>query len=156
RVSCGVVTQVVKAKLGGRAVGDIGLVAFLPQRGPPVYEALVLQVPARIDIAGVVDGGFLLLADHGGAQAQQVVDRAHPATVTAGEVVVDRDEVDATPGQRIEVHRQGGDERLTFARLHLRDLALVQDDTADKLYVIMSQARRPHGCLTHGGEGFRQ
>src|SRR5690606_9696590 len=111
RVSCGVVTQVVKAKLGGRAVGDIGLVAFLPQRGPPVYEALVLQVPARIDIAGVVDGGFLLLADHGGAQAQQVVDRAHPATVTAGEVVVDRDEVDATPGQRIEVHRQGGDER---------------------------------------------
>src|SRR2546426_7313363 len=51
-------------------------------------------------------------------------------------VVGDGDEVRAAARQRVEVERQGGDERLAFAGRHLRDLPLVQYDAPDQLHVV--------------------
>ena len=58
--------------------------------------------------------------------------------------------------QGVQIERQRGDERLAFARLHLGDLALVQDDAADKLHVEMALANGAHRGLAHDREGFRQ
>jgi len=58
--------------------------------------------------------------------------------------------------QGVEVQRQGSDKRLAFARLHLRDLALVEHDTADELHIEMAQAGRAHGGFPHQGKRFRQ
>jgi hypothetical protein len=46
----------------------------------------------------------LLDAAHG--QAEELVDLAHPLGVAAGQVVVDRDQVDAPAGERVQVERQ--------------------------------------------------
>ena len=43
--------------------------------------------------------------------------------------------MDAAAGERVEIDRQGGDERFAFAGGHFRDLAVVQADAADELHV---------------------
>src|SRR5680860_1667564 len=69
-----VVAQVVEAQLVIRRVGDIRVVGL---------AALV---------------GAHLRKDHADGEAQELVDPAHPLGVVPGEVVVDRDDVDALAG----------------------------------------------------------
>ena len=59
-------------------------------------------------------------------------------------------------GERIEVERQGGDQGLAFAGAHLGDLALVQDEPADELNIVMALADGALGGLAHGGKGLGQ
>ena len=125
-----VVAQVVEAELRVRPVDDVARVGLL----------LVDLVHPRLDRA---DG-----------HAQQVVDRLHPVGVAAGEVVVDRDQVDALAADRVAVlvargepvqhDRQGRRERLALTRLHLRDRAVVQHHAADQLDV---EVALPEGAL---------
>ena len=126
-----VVAQVVEAELVVGAVGDVGGV------GRP---ALLVVEPVH---------------DHADGQAKELVDLAHPLGVAAGEVVVDRDHMHAFAGERIEVDRAGGDQRLAFAGAHLGDRAFVQDKAADELDVEMALFQRPLGRFAHGGEGGR-
>ena len=79
--------------------------------------------------AGV--GGALLFRrlerrDHAYAQAEELIQRAHPVGVTTGQVVVHRDHVHALAGQCIEVDREGRHEGFTLTGTHLGDLAFVQ------------------------------
>ena len=127
-----VVAQVVEAELVVGGVGDVGVVG----------AALVLLGHVRHDDAD--------------REPEGVVDEAHPVGVAAGEVVVDGDDVDAAAGQRVEVGRHGGDERLALAGLHLGDVALVQEDAADQLHVEGAQAEGAAGGLAGVGEGFGQ
>ncbi len=82
-------------------------------------------------------------------QAEEGVELAHPLRVALGQVVVDRDHVNAAAGKRIQIHRQGGDQRFTFTGLHFGDLALMQNDAADELHVevphLAARASRPRG-----------
>ena len=81
---------------------------------------------------------------------EEVVDRAHPLRVAAGQVVVDGDDVDAAAGERVEDRRQRRDEGLALAGAHLGDLALVEDGAADELDVEVAHAERPlHGLAGH-------
>jgi hypothetical protein len=64
--------------------------------------------------------------------------------------------MDALAGQRIEIDRQRGDQRLAFAGFHFGDVAFVQHHAADQLDVEMPLAERPLGGLAHGGEGRNQ
>jgi hypothetical protein len=114
-----VVAQVVEAELGVRPVGDVGLVG-LP---------LVL-------------GGLHVLQD-ADREAERLVDRAHPLRVAAGQVVVDRHEVHALAGQRVEADGEGRGQRLALAGLHLGDVAAVQHHAADELHVEVAHA---HGA----------
>ena len=77
--------------------------------------------------------------------------------------------MDAAAGERVEINRQGGDERLAFAGGHFGDLALVQGDAADELHVERNHfpfegmaahddflaAQAAAGVFDHG-EGFGQ
>ena len=127
-----VVAQIVEAELVVGAVGDVALVSGL---------ALLVIEPMHDD------------ADR---QAQELVDLAHPFGVALGEIVVDRDHMHAASRQRIQIDRQGGDQGLAFAGLHLGDRALVQDHAADKLNIEMPLADRALAGLPHGGECLDQ
>ncbi len=120
-----------------------------------------LRVGAVDDVAGVgrpLVGVHLAGLDDPHGHAQQVVDRLHPVGVAAGEVVVDRDQVDAlaahrlavlVPGrERIERDRQRGREGLALTGLHLGDRAVVQHHAADQLDVEVALAERSLARLT--------
>ena len=108
-----VVAQVVEPELVVRTVRDV---------------AQVGGTTLRTAGLGVVD------ASHGHAEPLEEV--AHPLRVAPGQVVVDGDEVRPAARERIQIERQRRDERLAFARRHLRDLPLVQHDGADELHVV--------------------
>ena len=127
-----VVAEVVEAELVVGAVGDVAVVGDLP--------FLIVQV----------------VLDDADRHAQEAVDPPHPLRVAAGEVVVDGDDVDALAGEGVEIRRQGRDQRLAFAGLHLGDLAAVQDDAADQLDVEVPHVERAAARLADHGERFGQ
>jgi hypothetical protein len=106
-----VVAQVIEAELAVRAVG---------------YVAGVLR-PA--------DVRRLVVLDDPDGQPEKTVNLADPLGVAAGQIIVDRDQVRAASGQRVQIKRQGRDQRLAFARGHFGDAAAVQDHAADQLDV---------------------
>ena len=75
QVELHVVAQVVEAEFVVLAVGDIGAVG-----------GLALLIGQAVD-------------DHADAEAQEVIDAPHPFGVAPGEVIVDRDDVDAAAGR---------------------------------------------------------
>ena len=93
-------------------------------------------------------------AAHG--EPQKAVDLAHPLGVALGQIVVDRDDVDALAGQGVEIGGEGGHQRLALAGLHLGDPALMEDHAAQELHVEVAHAHGPDGGLPHHGEGLRQ
>ena len=118
-----------------------------------------LVVRAVGDVAGVGDLAFLVVEvvlDDADRHPEEPVDAAHPLRVAAGQVVVDRDDVDALALERVQIGRQRRDERLAFAGLHLGDLAAVQDDAADELDVEVPHVQHAAAGLAHDGEGFRE
>ena len=94
--------------------------------------------------------------DDADREAKERVDLAHPLAVALGEVVVHRHDVDALAFEGVEVDRQGGDQGLAFAGLHLGDLALMQHHAAFELDVEWTLAECALGCLAYRGEGFDQ
>ena len=125
-----VVAQIVEAELVVGPVGHVGAVLLAP----------LLIVEAMHDAA------------HG--EAQELVNLAHPGGVALGQVVVHRDHVHALAFERVQIDRQGRDQGLAFAGRHLRDLALVEDDAADKLHVVMALAERALRGFARNGEGL--
>ena len=55
----------------------------------------------------------------------------------------------ALAGERVQIGRQGRDQRLALAGAHLGDLAVVQRDSADQLHVEVAHFERALGRLTH-------
>src|SRR5665213_3195890 len=55
--------------------------------------------------------------------------------------------------KRVQISGQRGDQRLSFAGLHLGDLALVQDDSTDQLHIEMAHAERTSARLANQCEG---
>ncbi len=123
-----VVAQVVEAELVVRAVGDVARVLLAALSRRHVGE------------------------DAADAQAQELVDAAHHLGVALGQVVVDRDEVDAVPGQGVQVRGQGADERLALTGLHLGHVAEVERGAAHHLHVVVPLAEDALGGLADGGE----
>ena len=58
----------------------------------------------------------------------------------------------APPDQGVEVERQRGDQGFAFAGLHLGNSALVQDDAANELDIVMAQPDRAHRGLADEGK----
>ena len=139
--------------------------AALRTVGEPEREIVAQVVEAEFvvgavgDVAGIRRAllvGRLAALDHADRQAEEAVDRAHPVRVALGQVLVDRDHVHALGGQRVQVGRQGRDQRLAFAGAHLGNLALVQDHAADQLHVEVPHAERAARRLAHRGECLGQ
>ncbi len=127
-----VVAQVVEAELGVRAVGDLGVVGLFSL------------------------GERHHVLDEGGAHAELLVDRPHPACVALREIVVDRDQVNAVARERVQVEGLRRHERLTFTGLHLCDVALVEDDAAHHLDVEWPLTERPLRGLANGRIGVEE
>ena len=126
-----VVAQVVEAELVVGRVGDVGVVG----------DATLV--------------GTHLRQDHADGQAEELVDPAHPLGVVLGQVVVDRDDVDALAGERVEVRRQRRDQGLALTGLHLGDVAEVQCGATHDLDVEVALAEHPLGRLADGRERLR-
>ena len=153
-----VVAQVVEAELVVRAVRDVGGVGLLAGDRAQVDEALVGRREARFEDVRRVVG------DHPDADAEEVEDRTHPLRVAPGQVVVDRHDVHAAAGHRVEDRGKRRDEGLALAGAHLGDAALVQDGAADELDVEVAHlrgfassprgsSRRPRGARRRGPSG---
>ena len=128
-----VVAQIVEAELVVGAVGDVagvGLPCAGRRPGPGTITPTLMP--------------------------RKPVDRAHPAGIAAGQVVVDRDHVHALAVERIQVGGERGDQGLALAGAHLGDAALVQHHAADQLHVEMALLKRPLGRLAHDGERLDQ
>ena len=146
-------------------VDDRVVVAALHHLGSAHLHVVAQVVEAELvvgavgDVAGVLRAALVvvqLVHDDADAEAQELVDGAHPLGVALGQVVVDRDDVHAAARERVEIDGQGGDQRLAFAGLHLGDLALVQHHAADQLHVEVALAEGALGGFAHGGEGRHQ
>jgi len=92
--------------------------------------------------------------DDADGKTEEAVDLAHPLCVTLGEVVIDGDDVDAAPGEGVEVSRESGDEGFAFTRFHLGYFALVENGAADDLDVKVAHADDAFSCLSGDGEGL--
>ena len=112
-----VVAQVIEAKLGVGAIGDIGLVG----RALKLERHVVLQQ---------TDG-----------HTQILIDATHPLGVSLGQVVIDGNDVHALAGNGVEVAGQRRNERLALAGLHLGNMTLMKRHGADELYVKVTHAR---------------
>ena len=64
--------------------------------------------------------------------------------------------MDASTLERVQVEREARDERLSFAGLHLGDVALVEDDAAHQLDVEHPLVRLAEAGLANRGEGFEE
>ena len=89
-------------------------------------------------------------------EAQAQIERAHPLHVAAGEVVVDRDDVDALAFEGVQIGRQRGDQRLAFAGHHFGDRAAVQHHAADELHVEVPHVQEAAAPFAADGKGFDQ
>ena len=127
-----VVAQVVEAELVVGAVGDVGVVGLAPLSGGHRGE------------------------DHRGGQAEEVVQAPHLLGLVLGQVVVDRDDVDALAGQRIQVRGQRGGQGLALTGFHLGDVAQVQCRAAHQLDVEVALAEHALGGLAHRRERLGQ
>ncbi len=106
-----VVAEVVEPELVVGPVSDIATVGLTPFRGG--HPSL----------------------DTADRNPQEFVDCPHPFPVAAGQVVVDRDQVDVLPGKGVEVEGHRGHQGLPLPGRHLGDLSLVEDDRPDQLDV---------------------
>ncbi len=127
-----VVAQVVEPELVVRAVGDV----------LGVLRAALLGRHRGEDAAGL--------------EAEGAVDAAHQLGLVLGEVVVDRDDVHALAGERVEVGRQRRDEGLALTGLHLGDVAQVQRRAAHDLHVEVPLAEGALARLADRGERLGQ
>jgi len=57
---------------------------------------------------------------------------------------------------RVQVHRQGGHQRLALARAHFGDLSVVQGHAAQQLHIEVTHLECALAALAHHSEGFRQ
>ena len=124
-----VVAKVVKAELVVGSVGDVTLVCI-----------------ATILIAN-------LGCDDAYAQSQPLIDSPHPFGISSGQVIIDRHQVGSLAGKGIEIHGQGGDERLPLTGSHLCDLPLMEDQSTHQLDIVVSHVEDSAACLSDRGEG---
>ncbi len=127
-----VVPQVIKAKLVVGAIGDIGRVSRL---------------------AGSIINP---VHDHPNLKPEKVVKLAHPVGITAGQVIVDRDQVHPTAGQGVKIHRQSGYQGFALAGFHFGNFPPMQNDAAEELDIKMAHLQSPDGGFAHHGKGLRQ
>jgi hypothetical protein len=132
RIELHVVPEVVEAELVVGAVGDVGPVGFLPLRVPHV------------------------VLDHAHGETEGPVELPHPLRVAAGEIIVHRHHVNALAGERVEIHRKGCHQGLSFAGLHLGDLSLVEHHAADELHVEVPHLEDPPARLAADREDLGQ
>ena len=149
-----VVAEVVEAQLVVGRVRDVRRVRLAPCART---EMLQTRIRMRVvDELRVVDEGQVLPSDDTDRHPEEVIQRCVPAGVASSQVVVDRHQVRPASFEGIQVQRQGRDQRLAFAGLHLGDPSLVEHDAADQLHVEVAHAEGALRCLADHRERLGQ
>ena len=143
-----VVAQIVKAKLIICSIGDRCGIGLAARDRAELCGALIVAAVLSVEDERAV------VRNHANREAERSEERPHPLRVAAGEIVVHGDHVDAATGQSIERRSKGPDKCLPFARLHLRDLSLMECNRTEDLLVIWAHAKRSARGLARGGECF--
>ena len=117
-------------------------------------QLAVLDVDNILGVIGLPLGRSHALLDISATHAQEFIYPPHPVGLPAHQVIVSGNKLDAATGQRIEVKRHSGGQRLALAGLHLGDLALVQDNSAHHLHVKVALAQCTLGGLAHRSKGL--
>jgi hypothetical protein len=81
-----------------------------------------------------------------------MIDAAHPFGVTAGEIIVDGDDMDSLAFERVEIGGERRDKGLAFAGAHLGDPALMQNHPANELNIEMTLAEDAARRFPYRGE----
>ncbi len=131
-------------------MGDVRGVSLAASAGPEIDQPLVRGGIARLEEVR----GFV--SDDADRESEVVISRTHPLGIAAGEVVVDRDHVNAVAGQSIENRGDRRDERLALAGLHFGDAALVKDDRAEHLDIEGTHSQGASHGFSRGRERFGQ
>ena len=95
-----------------------------------------------------------MVLDDADLESEEPVNLAHPFAVALGQIVVDRDDMNALAREGVEIARKRGDQGLALAGAHLGDLALVQEGPAGDLHVEVAHAQNPLARLAHHGKGL--
>ena len=120
-------------------------------------EFVIRAVRNISSVSGALHSRILLVRqNHADREAEPLIELPHPLCVTAGEVVVHGHHVHALAGQRVQVNRKRGGQRLALAGAHFSDLAIIQHHTADHLHIEVTHAKHSRRGLTHNSESFRQ
>ena len=61
--------------------------------------------------------------DDANRHAEELVNLAHPLGIASREIIVHRDDVDASPSKGVQIRRKRCNERFAFASLHFGDPA---------------------------------
>ena len=93
---------------------------------------------------------------HANGEPHEGEDRAHPAGVAAGEVVVDGHHVYTAAADGVDGGTKRTNERLPFTGAHLRDLSLMEHDGAKDLLVVRAHASGAARGLARGRKNFGQ
>mmetsp|Transcript_28980 Transcript_28980/g.78453 ORF Transcript_28980/g.78453 Transcript_28980/m.78453 type:complete len:237 (+) Transcript_28980:2183-2893(+) len=92
--------------------------------------------------------------DQSNRQTEESMHLSHNFHVTFREVVIHSNHERSLTGQRIEVNRECGYEGFTFSGCHFCKTAIVQYQTTQQLYVVMTQFQYTPCCLTNNGKRF--
>ena len=98
-------------------------------------------------VGGAAFLGGRLGGDPADGQAHRFQQRAHPLGVAAGQVVVDRDDVDVPAAERVAGGGDRAGQRLALTGGHLDDVAGQHPQRTEQLDVERTQAGRPLGRL---------
>ena len=128
-----VVTQVVKSVFIVGAVGDICIILSF---------ALHFIINASNDTARGI--------------AQEIIEHTHLSGIPACKVVIDGDHMHTVSSHSIECDCQSGDQCLALSRLHLSDIAVMQDHTSDKLYIEVTHTQHTLAGLSGDSKGVIQ
>ena len=93
------------------------------------------------DVFGIGDAAGLIVhvgQDRSDTQPQHLEYRSHPRCVAFGQIIVDGDDMDTFAFQSIEVSGRDAREGFSFSGLHRQYLALMQDNRAHDLFIVMA------------------
>ena len=96
------------------------------------------------------------MRNHSNREPHEGEDRAHPACVAAGEVVVHGHHMHTAATNGVDGGSERTNERLPFAGAHLRDLSLMQHDGAEDLLVVRAHTSGAARRLTRRRENLWQ
>jgi len=65
----------------------------------------------------------------------------HPLRITFGKVIIDRNDVYPFSGKSIQICRKRRHKGLTFTGLHLGNTPLMQNNSANQLYPVMTHSQ---------------
>ena len=81
---------------------------------------------------------------------------SHPFSVTFCQIIIDRNDMDAFSWKCVQISRKCRHKRLTFTCTHLGNTTLVQNNTTDKLYSVMTHTDTSPCCLSYNGISLRK